>query len=124
MATFGSYDIVEELYNGPLGSVLRARLPGTGHDYAIKIFDPAMMGLLEADSATQSFLDRAAVQKLLAARGAKHWARIHEILSTTDGAYYVCDYYPLTGQKLIDDQAPVDAKSLHALASNVVKGLL
>src|SRR3954454_1373426 len=96
MATFGNFDVVEQIYRGPLGSVARARVPGDERHYAVKVFDPAMMGLLEADAATQAFLDRAALQKLLAERGAKNWAAVHDLASTEDGAYYVTDYYPLT----------------------------
>src|SRR4051794_21843341 len=73
MATFAEYEILEELYRGPLGSVLRGRLPGQARDFAIKVFDPAMMGLLEADSATQAFLDRSALQKSMVERGAGYW---------------------------------------------------
>src|SRR3954470_5083725 len=124
MATFGTYDIVEEIHRGPIGSVARARVAGDERHYAVKVFDPSMMGLLEADAATQSFLDRAALQKLLAERGAKHWAPVHELRPTDEGAYYVSDYYPLTIQRLAADQVPVDGKSLHALVAGVVKGLL
>src|SRR3954465_16050560 len=111
MATFAEYEILEELHRGPLGSVLRGRLPGEAEDFAIKVFDPAMMGLLEADSATQTFLDRVAMQKLLASRGARHWAPIHELNATDDGAFYVTDYYPLTAQKLIDEKTPLDPRA-------------
>src|SRR4051812_21665868 len=124
MTAFGNYEIIQELYRGPVGAVVRARLPGQPGEVAIKIFDPSMMGLLEADAATQSFLDRAALQKLLAERGAKHWAPVHELRPTDEGAYYVSDYYPLTIQRLAADQVPVDGKSLHALVAGVVKGLL
>ena len=41
MATFAEYEILEELHRGPLGSVLRGRLPGQARDFAIKVFDPA-----------------------------------------------------------------------------------
>lgn len=124
MATFGNYEILQELHRGPLGAMLRARLPGEPGDFAIKVFDPAMMGLLEADGATQTFLDRVAMQKLLASRGARHWAPIHELNSTEEGAFYVTDFYPLTADQLIADNVPLDARALWAVVSGVVKGLL
>src|SRR4051812_40448796 len=132
MTAFGNYEIIQELYRGPVGAVVRARLPGQPGEVAIKIFDPSMMGLLESDAATQTFLDRAALQKLLAERGAKHWAPVHEIQSTDYGAYYVADFYPLTAEGLANGQAPadgqapppLDAAGLHAVVTSVVKGLL
>src|SRR3954469_6066902 len=124
MATFAEYEILEELYRGPLGSVLRGRLPGQARDFAIKVFDPAMMGLLEADSATQTFLDRSALQKAMVERGAGYWVRLHELLATPEGAYYVEDYFPLTGQKLAAARVRLGAKALHHVVTSVVKGLL
>src|SRR3954454_17095021 len=121
MATFGTYDVVQQIYRGPVGSVARARVAGDDRHYAVKVFDPAMMGLLEADAATQTFLDRAALQKLLAERGAKNWAPVYDLQSTDDGAYYVTNFYPLTDQSLADSQTPLDVEALHAVVTAVVK---
>ena len=124
MATFAEYEILEEVYRGPLGAVLRRRLPGQARDFAIKVFDPAMMGLLEADSATQAFLDRSGLQKAMVERGAGYWSRLHELIATPEGAYYVEDYFPLTAQKLVGGLRGAGAKSLHHVVTSVVKGLL
>src|SRR3954466_13869003 len=124
MATFAEYEILQEVYRGPLGAVLRGRLPGQARHFAIKVFDPAMMGLLEADSATQAFLERSALQKSMVERGAGYWARLHELIATPEGAYYVEDYFPLTGQKLAGARFPLSVKALHHVITSVVKGLL
>ena len=126
MATFANYEVVEEIYRGPLGSVLRAPARRAAHEFAIKVFDPAMMGLLEADSATQAFMDRSALQKAMVERGAAYWARLHELTATPEGAYYVEDYFPLTAQKLAAaaTNVPLGAKALHHVVTSVVKGLL
>ena len=64
------------------------------------------------------------MQKLLAARGAKYWAPVHELRTTDEGAYYVSDYYPLTARKLVETNTELSAKPLHAVVGSVVKGLL
>jgi hypothetical protein len=93
-------------------------------EFVVKVFDPALMGLLEADAATQTFLDRAGLQKLIFDRGAQHWAPIYEMKAIPEGAYYVTDFYPLTAQKLLDAKFTVTSADLHWLVGSIVRGLL
>jgi len=126
MTHYGRYETVEELYRGPLGHVAMAHLMGDDEadEFVVKVFDPALMGLLEADAATQTFLDRAGLQKLIFDRGAQHWAPIYEMKAIPEGAYYVTDFYPLTSQKLLDAKVAVTSADLHWLVGSIVRGLL
>lgn len=126
MPTYGRFEILEELQRTALGTVSTARVAGdvVGARFVVKVFDPARMGLLESDAAIGSFQDRAGAQKLLAERGAQHWAPIHEVKPTADGAYYVADHYPLTAQKLLAGNVQPTAKGLHHLISGITAGLL
>ncbi len=126
MTHYGRYETVEELHRGPLGHVAMAHLMGDDEadEFVVKVFDPALMGLLEADAATQTFLDRAGLQKLIFDRGAQHWAPVYEMKVIPEGAYYVTDFYPLTAQKLLDAKITVTSADLHWLVGSIVRGLL
>src|SRR5687767_8475453 len=126
MPSYGRFHVIQELHRTASGSVSVAKVAGdvVGARFGVKAFDITQMGLLEADAAAQAFLDRAGLQKQLAQHGAQHWAPVHELRSTEDGAYYVTDVYPVSAQTLLDARADLTAKALHNVISSIVAGLL
>ena len=126
MATFGIYQLLDPLYVTPTGSVCSAKIVGgeaTGR-IAAKVFNPTKPDPDEPNWEPKYFLDRAHVQRRVAASGGAHWAPIYALGFTPDsGAYYITDYHALTAQKMIDGRVPVDAAALHAIVRSVIAGL-
>jgi formylglycine-generating enzyme required for sulfatase activity len=127
MATYGIYQVLDPLYVTPTGSVRSAKIVG-GEDegrIAAKVFNPPVSDDPdEPNWEPKYFLDRAQVQRRVAAAGGAHWAPVYASGFTPDGgAYYVTDYHALTAQKMIEGRVPVEAAALHAIASSVVAGL-
>jgi hypothetical protein len=118
MATYGIYQVLDPLYVTPTGSVCSAKIVGgeaTGR-IAAKVFNPTKADPDEPNWEPKYFLDRAHVQRRVAASGGAHWAPIYALGFTPDGgAYYITDYHALTAQKMIDGRVPVDAAALHAM---------
>src|SRR4051812_47748741 len=99
--TYGSYEILGELYQTPTGAILQARLLGTS--------DPANLVIKTcrsrsdeagAEAAAMVFRRRAEVQS--AVKEGWYWAPIHDIRSTNDEVYCITDFYPRSAQSLID----------------------
>lgn len=126
MATFGIYQVLDPLYVTPRGSVNSAKIVGgdPAGRIAVKIFNPPKPDPDEPNWEPKYFLDRAQVQRRVAASGGAHWAPVYSLGFTPDGgAYYVTDYHALTAQKMIDGRVPIDARALHAIVRSVLGGL-
>ncbi|KPK76838.1 MAG: hypothetical protein AMJ79_05260 [Phycisphaerae bacterium SM23_30] len=125
MSSFGSYESVREFYREGFKSASTARAGGrTAEEFVVKqwqsvaaLFDPQQI-----QSAQEAFLDSARVQKQAA--GGRFWAPIHQADKTDDGAYYVTDYYPRSLEQPIQGRVKLDARTLHAILSAVVQGLI
>lgn len=134
--TFGRYEVLDTLCLSPHRAVYTARLlddPSGGattaaeraRRYCVKVFTPpAPSDPDEPSWETQYFLDRARTQRHVAASGGRHWAVVHDLGATPQGAYVVVDYQPLSVQKLIDGKVAVGAAALHHVADGVVRGLV
>src|SRR5688500_10096764 len=126
MVTLGIYQVVDQLYVTPAGSVCSAKIVGgeAAGRIAVKIFNPPKPDPDEPNWEPKYFLDRAQVQRRVAAAGGAHWAPVYSMGFTPEGgAYYVTDYHALTAQKMIDGRVPLDATALHAIVSSVIAGL-
>jgi formylglycine-generating enzyme required for sulfatase activity len=126
MATYGIYQVLDPLYVTPTGSVCSARIVG-GEDagrVAAKVFNPPKPDPDEPNWEPKYFLDRAQVQRRVAAAGGAHWAPVYASGFTPEGgAYYITDYHALTAHKLIEGRVALDARALHAVVSSVLAGL-
>lgn len=136
MASFGRYEVVDELYRTPFGYVCSARLAGTGTngngnghgritDYLVKIYDPAGAEgqASPGERGANEFLSRARLQQRMATAQAPHWARVHDLGISEAKPYYVTDYYPRTAQKLIAGRVILNAAALHEIIGSVAQGL-
>ena len=126
MATFGIYQVLDPLYVTPHGAVCSAKIVGgeAAGRIAVKVFTPPKPDPDEPNWEPKYFLDRAQVQRRVAAAGGGHWAPIYALGFTPEGgAYYVTDYHALTAQKMIDGRVPLDARALHAIVHSVLAGL-
>src|SRR4051794_40006978 len=141
MAVYGQYETVAELGRTAITSVSRARPADGGWDLT---FGPGGENDLGSDAqfALKAFhvrraedageaerkrvLDRVRAQKRVAdADGVKHWAPILDAGVARADVYYVTRYSPRTAAKLANDRAhPADARSLHAIITGALKGLL
>jgi hypothetical protein len=76
MATFGIYQVLDPLYVTPTGSVNSAKIVGGEAEgrIAVKIFNPPKADPDEPNWEPKYFLDRAQVQRRVAAAGGGHWA--------------------------------------------------
>jgi formylglycine-generating enzyme required for sulfatase activity len=126
MATYGIYQVLDPLYVTPTGSVCSGKIVGgeAAGRIAVKVFSARPKDPDEPDWEPKYFLDRAQVQRRVAAAGGAHWAPVYALGFTPEGgAYYVTDYHALTVQKLIDGRTPIDATALHAIVHCVMAGL-
>lgn len=126
MAKFNGYESVGQITGGAIYSVLSARPEGGGPDrFAIKVCKPPpLLGKEQADRQAQRFLDRVQAQKKVVDAGGEHWAPIHASGQSNDGAFYVTDRYNRHVGGLIAGRIQPDAKSLHAILTGVLKGLV
>ncbi len=128
MATFGAYETVQELHRGRLTTVFKAQ--PTGGDqrpaFVVKSFDPPPGSLSHGVVASEvaAFLESGKAQQQITQGGAAHWAPIHELGATPDGAYYVTDHYIRSAQRLVLGQVRLDGYALHTIIASVVQGLL
>jgi TPR repeat protein len=132
MATFGGYEIVEELYRTPFGYVCSARRAGAEQngpatEFVVKVYeapDTDGDGLPGPDLiGSDGFLGRARLQQKLAQANARHWAPIHELGLSDGKPFYVTDYYPRTAQKLIAGRVVLGATGLHDVIGSIAHGL-
>ena len=69
------------------------------------------------------FLDLAKLQRDLIAKGATHWAAIHEVGNAPGGPYYVTDNYRRTAQSLVKFRVAARPASLYTIVHSVLRGL-
>jgi hypothetical protein len=126
MATFGIYQVLDPLYVTPGGSVCSGKIVGGEAEgrIAVKVLNPPKPDIDEPNWEPKYFLDRAQIQRRVAAAGGTHWGPIYALGFTPEGgAYYVTDYHALTARKMIDGHIPLDAAGLHAIVRSVLSGL-
>lgn len=128
MASYGGYETVRELSRSGFAAVYTARAVkgDKGEKYAVKVFQAgdAVFDQERLTSETRLLLESARGQQELTTRNAQHWAPIHEIGTTDEGAYYVTDFFPRSLQQLIYGRIKLPAAALHAIVDSIVKGLL
>ncbi|MCK5272075.1 MAG: hypothetical protein KAJ52_05840, partial [Sedimentisphaerales bacterium] len=128
MASYGNYETVRELSRSGFAAVYTAcAIKGDKSEkYAVKVFQSGdvVFDQERLTSETELLLESARGQQKLTASNAQHWAPIHEIGSTDEGAYYVTDYFPRSIQQLIYGRIKLPAATLHAIVDSIVKGLL
>ncbi len=125
MTQFGLFQPVRELDQTGRSTVWLATRHGEPPDthFIIKSVRPRPGRGSGADPVEQ-FLDQATMQQKLAEGGARHWAPIHEVSRTQDGAYYAMDKYTRSVRKLLVGKARLSPTSLHALVCGIVEGLV
>lgn len=132
MATFGGYDVVEELHRTPFGYVCSARRQGSdanerAPEYVVKVYeapDTDGDGLPGPDlNGAERFVRRIRLQQKLSQADARHWARIYELGDSGDKPFYVTDYYPRSAQKLIMGRVILGPAALHEIVSSIAIAL-
>jgi hypothetical protein len=125
MTKHGQYQVVDVLCLTATGAVSTVRLPRrSGVLFALKQLKSVQTDPDEPQWDSQLFLDRARLQKSVAAAGGKYWLPVRDMGATPGGAWVVTDYYPLSGQKLVDGRMQLGAGELHHVIECVVKGLV
>lgn len=123
----GRFQAVRVLDTSGAVSVWYARPAGeeAGEKFVIKMIraDMHLTGGEELARDISLFVESAKLQKKLADAGAKHWPKVHEIGTSTDGACFVMDAYPLSVGKLIATKSRVSESGLTALVRGIVDGL-
>src|SRR6476469_6757618 len=118
---FGEYQADPASDQVGAAAIHTARSPAApGVKFAIKALRvPIFLSAEDARQRIKSFIARAALQKRVAqGAGAKpsHWAPIHgDPAELPDGAYYVTDFYPHSGAKLIAPHEKVTGAELYAI---------
>jgi len=128
MAVFGGYETVREFYRSGLASASTARkVGGDGSDrFVVKCYQPSAFDGSDDRIATEveTFLDGARTQQKVAAAGAAHWARVHEVGTVEGGAYFVTDNHRRSVQHLIRGRVRLRSGGLYRIVSAVVRGLI
>ncbi|HEY8749779.1 MAG TPA: SUMF1/EgtB/PvdO family nonheme iron enzyme [Tepidisphaeraceae bacterium] len=125
MTKFGQYQVVEVVSLTARGAVSTVQMPKrSGILFALKQLKSTQTEPDEPQWDSQLFLDRARVQKSVVAAGGKYWLPVRDMGATAEGAWIVTDYYPLTGQKLLEARMKLGAGELHHVIECVVKGLV
>jgi len=128
MTAFGSYETVREISRSGFSTVFSARATrgDTADKYAVKVFQPiaGAADKTSLQSESQLFLEAAGIQQKLATHSAGYWAPIHETGTTSDGDFYVTDYFPRSLQQLIYGRVKLPGAALHTIIDSVVKALL
>ncbi len=128
MPVFGAYETVGQLSPTPFGSVYKAKQTGSaaGTNFIIKTFSP--LGVDEAElkrhPEVKRFLGSAELQKLVAGSNSKHWAPVHDLGVSPEGAYYVSTFYPTSASRLIKGKTKLGADDFYELTQAIVAGLV
>src|SRR4051794_17170922 len=95
MPKYGAYEVVREVYRGPVGTILTARRPAARQLHVLKVYCPPvdLWDRATAERETEGFLRNAQAQKELSVAGAAHWRPVKET-DVADGgeAYYAGTY--------------------------------
>ena len=127
MTIFDRFESTGRIAGGPIYSVLSARAgDGKGADqYAVKLCRPPdEMGRDQNERQIQRFLEQADALKAAGTDGGKHWAPVHASGRLEDGAFYVTDRYEMHLGRLISGRVQSDERSLRAIISAIVDGLV
>ncbi|MHC4655035.1 MAG: hypothetical protein ACYTDW_10245, partial [Planctomycetota bacterium] len=127
MATFGRFETVREIHRTGYTTVYSARAPeSTAEQFVIKVFQPPALLLEEGQAKTEIdlFIKSTGLQQKVVARGAQHWAPIHQHGTNPEGAFYVTEKYEHSLQKLINVRLKLNSKILIAIVESVAKGLM
>src|SRR5882672_4118110 len=126
MPVFGGYETVGQLSPTPFGSVYKAKAAGgSAANFIIKTYSPLGVDAreLKTHPDVKRFLGSAELQKL-ASEKSKHWAPIHEMGISEEGAYYVSTFYPTSASRLIKGKTKLGADDFYELTAAVLAGLL
>ena len=126
MGTFGNFESTgERVRKGHirLFSARRRDKPKGPDRYVLKLCRPRTDVVTEAEARTQTetFLDTARKQQMLASRS-RHWAPVHEYGEVEGGAYAVSDLYARPVSWIIG-KLQVSSKDLFRIIDAVVRGL-
>jgi len=126
MPVFGGYETVAQLSPTPFGSVYKAKAAGgAAANFIIKTFSPlgADAAELKRHPDVKKFLGSAELQKLVAATS-KHWAPVHEMGVSNEGAYYVSTFYPTSASRLIKGKTKLGSDDFFELTQAILAGLV
>ena len=125
MPILGRYEVVQELYATPSGSVSCAKLvDGRQPSFVVKIFQPAGVEDDELHFERQTFQERVRTQQQVSTSAPDaHWAVIRHHGTTPGGAYYVTDFFPLTVQQLVERRTPIPEEALYRIVDGINRGL-
>ena len=138
MPTFGDYETVGEPLGainlqGHVSTVWKARKTGArdDRDFVVKIYAPHRRSkeggqeeALDRDRGLE-FLEGVKQLKKAQSQGALHLSPIHDLGISSEGAWYVSDYYPRGSlMALIGRRAKVDSAGLKQIVRCVVSGCL
>ena len=138
MPTFGDYESVGEPLavinlQGHISTVWKARKTGArdGRDFAVKSYAPHRRSKeggheesLDRDRGLE-FLEGVKQLKKAQTKGARHLSPIHDLGISSEGAWYVTDYYPRSSlMALIERRAKVDSAALRQIIRCIVSGCL
>src|SRR4051812_15159713 len=127
MPVFGGYETVAQLSPTPFGAVYKAKAAGgTSADFIVKTFSPLGVDAaeLKRHPDVKKFLGSADLQKQVVASGAKHWAPVHAMGISEEGAFYVSTFFPTSASRLIKGKARVGGDDLYELCGAVLAGLV
>ena len=138
MPTFGDYESVGEPLavinlQGHISTVWKARKTGAhdGRDYVVKSYAPHRKSKeggheesLDRDRGLE-FLEGVKQLKKAHTKGARHLSPIHDLGISSEGAWYVTDYYPRSSlMALVERRAKVDSAALRQIIRCIVSGCL
>src|SRR5258706_12119347 len=125
MPVFGGYETVGQLSPTRFGSVYKAKQAGgSAANFIIKTFSPLGIDAaeLKRHPDVKKFLGSAELQKLAAA-SSKHWAPVHEMGISHEGAYYVSTFYPTSASRLIKSKTKLGSDDFFELTQAIVAGV-
>ena len=138
MPTFGDYESAGEPLavinlQGHISTVWKARKTGArdSRDFVIKCYAPHRRSKeggqeesLDRDRGLE-FLEGVKQLKKAQTKGARHLSPIHDLGISSEGAWYVTDYYPRGSlMALIERRAKVDSAALRQIVRCIVSGCL
>ncbi|MDP2895764.1 MAG: DUF5011 domain-containing protein, partial [bacterium] len=127
-AVFGNYEAMARHARTVSTTVWTARPAGSSAlpAFAVKAFDPSESGWDERRVAAEreSFQDSLRTQLKVGASDGLHWAPVLESGIAEDKPFFVTKYYRRSAQWLLDHPFALSSRTLHAIVSSVVEGLI
>jgi len=134
MPTYGSFEVIREVYSAPGLTVFSARKSGGSGEaeFAIKVFTPDFDTLMEVEAAGSStaferFENRVKVRvevQKKAAEGSSHVAPVFESGAGNGEVWYVTRFYPRSVNRIIVGHVNLGKHGVHHVLTSIAKGAL